>query len=264
MPYLAPHAVPGSPAVLRVPNMGKAKTLTENWHFDAAYFENPPPIAILAAQVLPPVGGDTMWANQYAAYEALSPAMQRLLSGLRAAFTGSMPDDDGVRREVVTYHPVVRTHPATKRQALGIGRIESVPYFEGMTEEESRGLLEFLYQPRLAARVRVPPPMARRRCGHVGQPMPAALCDPRPRRRRASDAPGHRDRSPRRTIGMTETRTALVGATLIDGRGGPPLVDRSSRSAASASRRSATGSRSTIDAGRDGDRSSPASSCCPD
>jgi taurine dioxygenase len=145
VPYLAPHAVPGSPAVLRVPNMGKANTLTENWHFDAAYFENPPPIAILAAQVLPPVGGDTMWANQYAAYEALTPAMQRLLSGLRAAFTGSMPDDDGVRREVVTYHPVVRTHPATKRQALGIGRIESVPYFEGMTEEESRGLLEFLY-----------------------------------------------------------------------------------------------------------------------
>ena len=39
----------------------------------------------------------------------------------------------------------MRTHPATRRRALGIGRIESVPYFEGMTEEESRGLLEFLY-----------------------------------------------------------------------------------------------------------------------
>ena len=146
VPYLAAHAVPGSPAVLRVPNMGKAATLTENWHFDSAYFEVPPPIAILAAQELPEVGGDTMWANQYLAYEALSPAMQALLSNLRAAFTGTMPDDDGVRHDVVTHHPVVRTHPATKRQSLAVGRIESVPRFEGMTDDESRGLLVFLYQ----------------------------------------------------------------------------------------------------------------------
>ena len=145
VPYLHSHAVPGYPSVLRVPNMGKAATLTENWHFDSAYFESPPPIAILAAQDLPPVGGDTMWANQYLAYEALSPTMQQLLCGLRAAFTGTMPDDDGVRREVVAYHPIVRTHPATGRKSLAIGRIESVPYIEGMTAEESRGILQFLY-----------------------------------------------------------------------------------------------------------------------
>lgn len=145
VPYLQPHQVPGSPSVLRVTNMGKAATLTENWHFDSAYFEVPPPIAILAAQEIPEFGGDTMWANQYLAYEALSPTMQDLLGGLNAAFTGTMPDDDGVRRDVVTFHPVVRTHPATRRQALGLGRIESVPYFEGMTEAESRGLLEYLY-----------------------------------------------------------------------------------------------------------------------
>ena len=60
-----------------------------------------------------------MWANAYAAYEALSETMQRLLSGLRAAFTGTVADDDGQRRDVVTYHPVVRTHPLTKRRALG-------------------------------------------------------------------------------------------------------------------------------------------------
>jgi taurine dioxygenase len=146
VPYLQPHQVPGSPPVLRVTNMGKANTLTENWHYDSAYFDVPPPIAILAAQEIPATGGDTMWANQYLAYEALSPAMQDLIGGLRAAFTGTMPDDDGVRHEVVTFHPVVRTHRATGRRALGTGRIESVPYFEGMTHEESRGLLEFLYE----------------------------------------------------------------------------------------------------------------------
>ncbi len=146
VPYLAPHAVDGYPAVLRVTNMGKQGTLTENWHYDAAYFPEPPPIAILAAQHLPEVGGDTMWANQYAAYDALSERMQELVSGLRAAFTGTVVDDDGQRRDVVTFHPVVRTHPHTKRRALGTGRIESVPYFEGMTPAESRPLLRFLYE----------------------------------------------------------------------------------------------------------------------
>jgi taurine dioxygenase len=146
VPYLAPHALPGFPAILRVTNMGKAQTLTENWHFDSAYFDEPPPIAILAAQQLPEFGGDTMWANAYAAYDALSDTMRGLLSGLRAAFTGTVVDDDGQRRDVVTYHPVVRTHPLTKRQALAIGRIESVPLFEGMTAAESRPLLQFLYE----------------------------------------------------------------------------------------------------------------------
>jgi taurine dioxygenase len=146
VPYLAPHALPGYPAILRVTNMGKAETLTENWHYDSAYFDEPPPIAILAAQQLPDFGGDTMWANAHAAYEALSERMQDVLSGLRAAFTGTVVGDDGQRRDVVTYHPVVRTHPLTKRKALGIGRIESVPHLEGMTEAESRPLLQFLYE----------------------------------------------------------------------------------------------------------------------
>ncbi|HEY5875754.1 MAG TPA: TauD/TfdA family dioxygenase [Ilumatobacteraceae bacterium] len=143
---LAAHAVPGTPAVLRVTNTGKASTLTETWHLDSAFFETPPPITILAAQEIPELGGDTMWANQYLAYDALSPTMQRLLAPLRAAFTGSLPDDSGTKHEVVTYHPVVRTHPATGRRSLAIGQIHSVPHFEGMSAEESRGLLEFLYQ----------------------------------------------------------------------------------------------------------------------
>jgi taurine dioxygenase len=151
LPYLAKHAVDGFLGILRVTNPGKAESLTENWHFDSAFFEEPPPIAILAAQELPtldgfPSGGDTMWSSQYESYDALSPTMQQLLSPLRAAFTGSRVDDDGVRREVVTFHKVVRTHPITGRRSLGIGRIGSMPYFEGMTEEESRPLIEFLYQ----------------------------------------------------------------------------------------------------------------------
>ncbi len=146
VPYLAPHQVPGFPAVLRVTNMGKENTLTESWHFDSAFFADPPPIAILAAQKLPDVGGDTMWASQYAAYDALSPTMRELLGGLRAGFAGSIVDDDGQRQPVLTYHKIVRTHPITGRRALAAGRPgESVPHIEGMTEAESRPLLEFLY-----------------------------------------------------------------------------------------------------------------------
>ena len=87
-----------------------------------------------------------MWASQYAAYDALSEPMKRTLAGLRAAFTGTKVDDDGRRYDVETFHPIVRTHPLTGRRALAIGRIESVPRIEGMTAEESRALLTFLYQ----------------------------------------------------------------------------------------------------------------------
>jgi taurine dioxygenase len=147
VPYLAAHAVDGHPAVLQVRNVGKANTVTESWHFDSAFFPHPPPITILAAQVVPPVGGDTMWANQYAAYDALSDRMKELLGGLRAEFTGSAVADDGARRLLTTAHPVVRTHPETGRPALAVGHPgDSVVGFEGMTADESLPLLTFLYQ----------------------------------------------------------------------------------------------------------------------
>lgn len=147
VPYLKPHQDPDFPAILRVTNMGKEGTLTENWHFDSAFFEEPPPIAILAATHLPAVGGDTMWANQYVAYEALSDGMKALLGDLRAVFTGSKVGDDGERYEVETPHPIVRTHPITGRRALAAGRPgESMHHIEGMTREESLPLLKFVYE----------------------------------------------------------------------------------------------------------------------
>jgi taurine dioxygenase len=147
VPYLAAHALPEHPSLLQVTNMGKANTLTENWHFDSAFFPQPPAITILAAQMLPAVGGDTMWANQYLAYEALSDGMKALASGLRARFCGTRVAEDQTRQPYVTVHPIVRVHPETGRQALGVGRPgESVSGFEGMSDEESRPLLGYLYE----------------------------------------------------------------------------------------------------------------------
>jgi len=146
LPYLAAHAVDGHPAVLRVENVGKAATVTEHWHFDSAYFERPPTVSILAAQSLPAVGGDTMWANQYVAYDALSDGMKGLLDPLLACFAGSVADADGVRQEVLTPHPLARTHPETGRRALAVCRPgTSMPCIEGLTKAESLPLLGFLY-----------------------------------------------------------------------------------------------------------------------
>lgn len=141
--------LPDHPFVLRITNPGKAKTTTENWHYDSSFNERPPKLSMLSARIIP-VGGDTMWCNQYAAYERLTPAMQALLDGLRAHFVGTRiarfmgvdPKDVPPGR----FHPIVRTHPETGRKALFVGHWETVTHFEGMSVEESRPLLDFLYQ----------------------------------------------------------------------------------------------------------------------
>ena len=128
------------------------------WHSDTVYLERPPMGTMLVAREVPPVGGDTLFANMYAAYEALSPGMQRLLDGLRAVNSSALADvsktrEDRIRdsgdatptREYVAEHPVVRTHPETGRKALYVN-VAHTARFVDMTEEESRPLLQFLFE----------------------------------------------------------------------------------------------------------------------
>jgi taurine dioxygenase len=126
------------------------------WHSDTAYLDEPPMATMLLAREIPPTGGDTMFASMYAAYEALSPAMQEMLAPLRAVNSSALADvsktrEDRLREhgaEPETYeavHPVVRTHPETGRKALYVN-IAHTARFDGMTEEESRPLLEFLFR----------------------------------------------------------------------------------------------------------------------
>jgi alpha-ketoglutarate-dependent taurine dioxygenase len=146
-PYLKAFQVPDYPEIVAVSNVGKAKTVTEEWHSDSSLLPTPPAHAILAAQVVPEVGGDTMFANQYVAYEALSEGMKRLLQGLRAWHGGAkLAAFSGMQDSAPPQsHPVVRTHPETGRKALYVNRIYTTG-FEGMTVAESRGLLEFLLE----------------------------------------------------------------------------------------------------------------------
>jgi taurine dioxygenase len=129
------------------------------WHSDTTYLPSPPMATMLIARETPPVGGDTLFASQTAAYEALSAGMQRLLSGLRAVNSSAKaavsltredrlrdagrPADASATFEAV--HPVVRTHPETGRPALFVNPAHTVR-FEAMEEDESAPLLAWLFQ----------------------------------------------------------------------------------------------------------------------
>jgi taurine dioxygenase len=128
------------------------------WHSDTTYLAEPPMGTLLVAREVPPVGGDTLFANQYLAYEALSERMRAMLEGLRGVSSSAKADvtrtrEDRVksagtfraREELVAEHPVVRTHPETGRKALYVNCAHTAR-FAGMTEEESAGLLGFLFR----------------------------------------------------------------------------------------------------------------------
>lgn len=126
------------------------------WHSDTVYLERPPMGTLLVAREVPPYGGDTLFANMYAAYEALSPGMQRLLEGLTAVHSSALADvsktrEDRIKdsgqdagRDYESVHPVVRTHPETGRKALYVN-VAHTARFSDMTEEESRPLLQYLF-----------------------------------------------------------------------------------------------------------------------
>ncbi len=127
------------------------------WHSDTAYLEFPPMGSMLLAREVPPVGGDTLFANQYLAYEALSPGLRRMLDGLVAINSSAKADAtktredrmrtnarEGAAREYVAEHPVVRAHPETGRRALYVNVAHTVR-FKDMSETESAPLLNYLF-----------------------------------------------------------------------------------------------------------------------
>jgi taurine dioxygenase len=127
------------------------------WHSDTAYLERPALGTLLYALETPPFGGDTMFANMYLAYEALSKGMQRLLAGLRAVNVAGKPATLKTREEMHSkrgtaadveatsaVHPVVRTHPETGRKSLYVNLAHTLR-FADMTEEESAPLLGYLF-----------------------------------------------------------------------------------------------------------------------
>lgn len=134
------------------------------WHTDSAFLERPPSIAINYGKDMPPYGGDTLFANSVLAYNALSPAMKAMIEPLKvwmsaqnvvasmqaeradkkASELGSLALDVETQKMIEgSYHPLVRTHPVSGEKSLYVDKTYACG-IEGMTEEESRPLLDFL------------------------------------------------------------------------------------------------------------------------
>ncbi len=112
------------------------------WHTDVTFSQSPPIASILQIVRCPPWGGDTMWSNQYLAYETLSAPMRDLLTGLTAQHVFAVPG--GAFRSEAE-HPVVRTHPSTGRRSLYVNRMFTTRIPQ-LRKDESDALLGLLFE----------------------------------------------------------------------------------------------------------------------
>jgi taurine dioxygenase len=153
--------VDGYPNVAEVrKEPGQSVNIGGSWHTDHSYDQAPAMGSVLYALEVPRTGGDTLFASMYHAYEALSDGMKKALSGLKALHSSrhvfgesrkqSEPDvDDRLGNPDLAaqdaVHPVVIIHPTTGRKALYVNPGFTVR-FEGWSDEDSKPLLEYLYE----------------------------------------------------------------------------------------------------------------------
>jgi taurine dioxygenase len=161
-PYIKP--LEARPHILEVRREADetASVFGAAWHSDWSFQPTPPAATLLHAKVVPPVGGDTLYADGYRAFEALSPAMRDILTPLRGVHSAARPygpkgayakEETGrsmtilwsPEAEKTHSHPIVRTHPVSGRRALFVNPVYTVG-IEGMTEAESAALLGFLFK----------------------------------------------------------------------------------------------------------------------
>jgi taurine dioxygenase len=160
-PYF--DSVPGHPHVAQVCREAEEQTpiFAETWHSDWSFLERPPAATVLYGDVIPPVGGDTLFSNQYAAWQALPAAMKSLLEGKHGIHSarrgysraGMYGERDKGRSMAIRYsdsamstqrHPILRIHPETGRPALFVSMGYTIG-IEGMTDAEATPLLMELF-----------------------------------------------------------------------------------------------------------------------
>ncbi|MDA0361795.1 MAG: TauD/TfdA family dioxygenase [Proteobacteria bacterium] len=152
------------------------------WHTDTTYQECPPMATMLYALELPPVGGDTLFSNQYLAYDTLSDGLKKTLKELRAVCRSDKSTVSATRSDrilesgkqvkseaLIGIHPVVRTHPETKKKCLFVNPAHTGS-FEGWSDLESSSLLNFIFNHQVQEEFR---------CRHVWELGDLALWDNR-------------------------------------------------------------------------------------
>jgi taurine dioxygenase len=138
--------------ILRIAHGPESRGRENSWHSDVTWREQPSLGSILRAVEVPEVGGDTLFANMHLAYERLSPAMQRLCTGLTAvhdiarvfAKRLGKSTEELHQQYPPMRHPVIRTHPETGDPAIYVNTAFT-SHIEGMSERESRWLLDHLF-----------------------------------------------------------------------------------------------------------------------
>jgi len=159
-PFIQP--LEGHPEMMRIVREAdekKKQNFGGRWHSDMTFSPEPVLGTCLYARESPAVGGDTIWTNQMLAFEALSPGLQKTLEGLKVMHSakrsygpqGTYADDDLKSMRIKASdealkeqaHPCIRTHPESGRSILFVNWVYAIR-FEGMTEEESAPLLDFL------------------------------------------------------------------------------------------------------------------------
>ena len=148
----APKEVPEHPEILVIHADESSKHVAgENWHSDVSCDPEPPMGSILYMHELPAVGGDTLFASMYAAYEALSEPMKRFLEPLTArhegehVYRGRYGVDDAGKTFPAAEHPVIRTHPVSGRKALFVNGGFTRRIVQ-LSRSESDAVLQFLYR----------------------------------------------------------------------------------------------------------------------
>jgi len=130
-----------------------ARIAGDKWHTDVSCDEKPPLASILHMATVPECGGDTLFSSMYAAYEALSEPMKRLLTGLTATHDGAPNYDDRAKRSrennghrvnPIAVHPVIATHPTTGRKTIYVNSAFTVRINE-LTQAESDAVLALLF-----------------------------------------------------------------------------------------------------------------------
>jgi taurine dioxygenase len=132
---------------------GAERSFENNWHSDVSWREAPSMGSILRALKVPEVGGDTMWADMTAAYDALSPSMKEVLAPLTAVHSIEALSAYVSRETIEKYllefppqeHPVIRTHPETGKKAIYVN-VAHTRRIKGMSPQESAFLLGQIYR----------------------------------------------------------------------------------------------------------------------
>ena len=137
--------VPGRPELNVVTNVGRTRAPKSTFHTDTSYISSPPAYTALRAVCVPERGGQTLFTNQYVAYETLPRHVRELLAGrtITHVVTGVSPDG---RQEAKATHPIFLVHPVSGRTALYLSTPERCAEVSGMSSDDAAATVAYLFE----------------------------------------------------------------------------------------------------------------------